>query len=185
LFPSTRHADPRLTLAQRLDRLNDTLQSLGQRLKESIAEAVSSAVSGAVRDALCGLLGTLNEPDRFDDRPWHQDLDEPSWRNPDRPLWADNEEFVPRDRPSRSCRRQVPSRWSEALGVAVQAGVCWLRHQPRRRPVLTAVVVALAAGLTALLAGPAVGAGAGVLASTAGLLLTADAIDPALDEPSD
>ena len=50
-----------------------------------------------------------------------------------------------------------------------------------RRPVLTAVVVAVAAGITALLAGPAVGAGAGVLASTASLLLTADALGPPAD----
>jgi len=167
-------------LAQRLDRLSDTLQSLGQRLKESIAEAVSSAVSGAVRDAVCGLLGTLNEPDRFDDRPWHQDPDEPSWRNPGRPLWAEDEDFMPAARHPLTTRRYTSSRWSEALGVGLQAGLCWLRHQPRRRPLLTTVLVAAAAGLTALFAGPAVVAGASVLASTAGLLLTADVLSPDL-----
>ena len=43
---------------------------------------------------------------------------------------------------------------------------------------LTALAVAVAAGLAALVAGPVVGAGAGVLASTAGLLLSAEALGP-------
>jgi hypothetical protein len=41
--------------------------------------------------------------------------------------------------------------------------------------VLTTVAVGLAAGVTGYVAGPAVAAGVGVLASVASLLLTADA----------
>jgi hypothetical protein len=186
LFASPRSTDQPLTLGERLDRLNNTLQSLTHQLKDAIASAISSAVAGAVRDAVRSLLGPGDEPAEFRERPY-RDWEEPAypdWDRPDRPLWHEDQDN-PHDRRLESApRRGIRSRWSEALGVAVQAGLCWLRHQPRRRPVLTAVVVAVAAGLTALLAGPAVGAGAGVLASTAGLLLTADAIDPALDRPA-
>jgi hypothetical protein len=180
LFASPRPADSPRTLGERLDRLNNTLQALAQQLKEAIAGAVSAAVAGAVRDAVRSLLGPADEPAEFRDRPYRDwDPTYSDWDRPDRPLWHEDQDD-PHDRRLEPASRQgIRSRWSEALGVAVQAGLCWLRHQPRRRPVLTAVVVALAAGLTALLAGPAVGAGAGVLASTAGLLLTADAIDPA------
>jgi len=161
LFPSTRHADPPLTIGERLDRLNNTLQALGQQLKDAIASAISSAVAGAVRDAVRSLLGPADEPAEFRDRRY-RDWEEPTdldWDRPDRPLWQEDQDYPP-DRRLGSTPRHAPrSRWSEALGVALQAGLCWLRHQPRRRPVLTAVVVAVAAGLTALLAGPAVGAG--------------------------
>lgn len=187
MFPSTRSTDPPLTIGERLDRLNNTLQALGQQLKDAIAGAISSAVAGAVRDAVRGLLGPADEPADYRDRPY-RDWEEPAypdWDRPDRPLWHEDPDYPHDRRPEPVSRRGPRSRWSEALGVAVQAGLGWLRHQPRPRPVLTAVVVALAAGLTALLAGPAVGAGAGVLASTAGLLLTADAIDPPRDQPPD
>jgi len=186
MFPAHSHTDPPLTIGERLDRLNNTLQSLGQQLKDAIASAISTAVAGAVRDAIRSLLGPADESADFRDRSY-RDWEKPAypdWDRPDRPLWHEDQDD-PHDRRLESAPRQgTRSRWSEALGVAVQAGLCWLRHQPRRRPVLTAVVVALAAGLTALLAGPAVGACAGVVASTAGLLLTADAIDPALDQPA-
>jgi len=187
MFPAHSHTDPPLTIGERLDRLNNTLQSLGQQLKDAIASAISTAVGGAVRDAVRSLLGPGDEPADFRDRPY-RDWEEPAysdWDRPDRPLWHEDQDDLRERRLESAPRRGTRSRWSEALGVAVQAGLCWLRHQPRRRPVLTAVVVAVAAGLTALLAGPAVGAGAGVLASTAGLLLTADAIDPSPDRPAD
>jgi len=185
LFASLRPGDRRPTLAERLDRLNDTLQSLGQRLKEAFAEAVGAAVAGAVRDAVQGLLGATDQPGRFNDPLWPHERDEPTWHAPGGPLWAEDEDFVPVSGREPALRRQhMNSGWSEALHVALRAGLYWLRHQPRRRPVLTAVVVAVAAGLTALLAGPAVGAGAGVLASTAGLLLTAEALGPARKCPA-
>jgi hypothetical protein len=187
LFASPRPADQRLTLGERLDRLNNTLQSLAQQLKDAIAGAISSAVAGAVRDAVHSLLGPADKPAEFRDRPYRdwEDHTYSDWDRPDRPLWHEDHDDLRERRLESAPRRGISSRWSEALGVAVQAGLCWLRHQPRRRPVLTAVVVAVAAGLTALLAGPAVGAGTGVLASTAGLLLTADAIDPAPESSAD
>jgi hypothetical protein len=178
MFRSHTHADPPLTLAERLERLNDSLQSLGQQLREAVASAIGSAVAGAVRDAIRGLLAPDDPATHFEDRRPYQERYEPvyrGWDDPNGPGWYE-EDYPLADRPEPARRPQGSGRWSNALGVALQAGLCWLRHQPRRRPVLTAVLVAVAAGMAALLAGPAVGAGAGVLASAAGLLLTADAL---------
>ena len=57
----------------------------------------------------------------------------------------------------------------------MRAWLWFLRRQPRRRPVLATLAVTLVAGVAGFVAGPALAAGAGVLASVAGLLLTADA----------
>jgi hypothetical protein len=63
----------------------------------------------------------------------------------------------------------------------LQAALWFLKRQPRRRPVLTTLAVTLAAGVTGFVAGPVLAAGAGVLASVAGLLLTADAYQSAAE----
>jgi hypothetical protein len=47
--------------------------------------------------------------------------------------------------------------------------------------VLTTLAVALAAGITGFVAGPALAAGAGVLASVAGLMFTANASQSAAE----
>jgi hypothetical protein len=57
----------------------------------------------------------------------------------------------------------------------LQAGLWFLKRYPRQRPFLTTVCVTLAAGVTGFVAGPVFAAGAGVLASVAGLMLTAEA----------
>lgn len=88
LHSSPARADPPLTLAERLDRLNDTLQSLGQQLKDSIASAIGSTVAAAVRDGLRGLLGSEEEPDHPQERYSPDDAEEPGWGPPDRPLWV-------------------------------------------------------------------------------------------------
>jgi hypothetical protein len=186
MFRTPTHANPPMTLAERLDRLNDSLQSLGQQLREAVASAISTAVAGAVRDAIRGLLAPDEQPNDFQERPYQEryEPDYRGWDAPDRPGWYGEEDYPPADRPEPTRRPEGSGRWSSALGVALQAGLCWLRHQPRRRPVLTAVLVAVAAGVAALLAGPAVGAGAGVLVSAAGLLLTADALSTPPEQPA-
>jgi hypothetical protein len=180
MFRSQSRADPPLTLAERLDRLNNSLQSLAQQVKDAVASAIGTAVAGAVRDGVRGLLGAAQEHDPYEDRPaWRREPNDSPLRDPDQPSWDDPEDdYPPLDRREPASRHQSADRWSNALSVALQAGLTWLRHQPRRRPVLTAIAVALPAGLAALVAGPVVGASAGVLASTAGLLLSADALGP-------
>jgi hypothetical protein len=151
MYRALSHADPPLTLAERLDRLNDTLQSLAHRLKESIAEAVGSAVAGAVRDGVRHLLGGAAAPAHLDHRPYFEEPQAPGWHDSAVPMWADQDDVGLLRRPQLP-GRPTRGRWLEALGVALQAGLCWLGHQPRRSPALTVVTVAVATGVAALLA---------------------------------
>jgi hypothetical protein len=194
-------ADPPRTLAERLSRLNDNLQALGERLKTSIAALVGDAIGDAVRAAVRNLLGTRETPalaagfrdDRDYREPYRPRDDREALHRSDhrdadaRDPWGDDERRWPEedDYPSRweseERPQDRPKRWHNALGAAAQSALWWLRYQPRNRPVLTTLAVALAAGITGFVAGPALAAGAGVLASVAGLMLTANATQSAAE----
>src|SRR5262245_17809310 len=161
-------------LASRLRRLNDELQSLAGRLKEAIAGAVAGAAASAVRDALRTLLGApVSPPRRGPPREAEDGLyDDGGWEELDEGLWPDDEER-PELSPPRG-RDGAAGAGTAMLRAAVGAGLCWLRTLPGRRPALAAVLLGAACG-AALAAGPAAAACAGIVASAAGLLLTADA----------
>jgi hypothetical protein len=198
-------ADPPRSLAERLSRLNDNLQALGERLKTSIAALVGDAIGDAVRAAVRNLLGNREAPalaasfrdDRNYRKPYRPRDDQDQFHRSDyrdadaRDPWGEDERRWPEedDCPSRwetdERRQDRPRRWHNALGAAAQSALWWLRYQPRNRPVLTTLAVALAAGITGFVAGPALAAGAGVLASVAGLLLTANASQSAAEIASD
>jgi hypothetical protein len=167
------HADPPRTLGERLAELNDNLHSLSVRLKDAIAHTVSTAVGDAIRDALRNILGRSDSTPR--DQGFHQTIgQDPSlWEDSESPRWHDEEDLFPRHQDRHHQRKKTSTRWGNALGMALQTGLWWMRQQPRRRPVLTTTVVAVAAGVTAFLAGPTLAAGVGVLASAASLFMTA------------
>ena len=176
--------DPPRTLAERLSRLNDNLQSLGERLKASIAALLGDTVADAVRDALRGLLGGKEEfvdpyRERGDrhDRDYYGGREDDPWGDEDR-RWREEGDYSTAPR-TPAASGGAGSRWRVAASAALQAALWFLKRQPRRRPVLTTVCVTLAAGATAFVAGSLLAAGAGVLASVAGLLLTADAYQSA------
>lgn len=131
-------------------------------------------------DAVRRLLGGTEAPadpyldrrDRHGPAPYRDRADDP-WGEEDR-RWEDEEDFTPHPETAER-RNDAASRWRNALSAAFQAALWFLKRQPRRRPVLTTLAVTLAAGVTGFVAGPAVAAGAGVLVSVAGLLVTADA----------
>jgi len=175
-----RQADPPRTLAERLQQLNDNLQSLGGRLKEAIASAVSTAVAQAIHDVVRNLLGPGEVPaldHHYDPR------DDRRWDNEEDPRWTDEQDYYPSHHqpPVQNHRAHGPNRWRDALGMAVQTALWWIRQEPRRRTVLTTAAVAVAAGITAFIAGPVFGAGVGVLASAASLLVTANSASTASD----
>jgi hypothetical protein len=92
--------DPPRTLAERLSRLNDSLQSLGERLKASIAGFLGDTIADAVRDSVRGLLGGREEShDPYRDRRDHhspgyyQEGEDDPWGDEDRG-WRE-EEFAP------------------------------------------------------------------------------------------
>jgi hypothetical protein len=178
--------DPPRTLTERLTRLNENLRTLGERLKSFIAGVVGEAIADAVRDSVRHLLGgeeALADPyrdqrevyPRGHSRDDSYDRVNDPWDEEDR-RWAEDEaeSYSPaREKPVP--RTNTRRRWRSAVSAAVQTCLWFLKGQPRRRPVLTTLVVTLVAGITGFVAGPVLAAGAGVLASVAGLLLTADA----------
>jgi hypothetical protein len=172
--------DPQRTLSERLEQLNENLHALSLRLKDAIASAVSTAVGDAIRDAVRRLLGRKNA------LPWNQQFDQVPrdeaglWNDFDESSWDVEDDFPAREQePFQPSRKPRPNRWGNALGMAMQTAIWWMWQQPHRRPVLTTTVVAVAAGVTAFLAGPALTAGVGVLASTAGLLMTTNTVKSA------
>lgn len=176
---------PPLTLAERLEQLNDNLQEMGDRLKEAIAAAIGTTVADAVRDTVHNLLGG-------EDRglPQHRDSWEDdnyrggrrAWDEPDDP-WREPDPYDPQPlRRSVSPRRVGSNRWGQALTAALQTSLWWLREQKSRRPVLATSAVALAAGVTAFFYGPALAAGVGVLASVVSLVLTTEGARSATEQ---
>jgi hypothetical protein len=169
------HADPPRTLGDRLAQLNDHLHALSIRLKDAIAQAFSNAVGDAIRAAIRNLLGRTDSP--ATDHSFHHEREPQAgfWHDAEESPWHEEADFLPRPQEAFEQHNKCsPGRWSNALVMAVQTALWWLRQQPGRRPVLTTTVVAVAAGVTAFLAGPALAAGVGVLASAASLFLTAN-----------
>jgi hypothetical protein len=193
MHPSYEGLDPPRTLVERLSRLKDDLQFLGDRLKASIASLVGDAVAETARDSIRKLLGGKETPpvDRFHDpsnNPGHftrrdyrdcrAERDD-AWNEDDR--WSEDGEFPPPSRKTAATGGDVPRRWRNALTAALQTALWFIKQQPRRRPMLTTVCVTLVAGVAGLVAGPLLAAGAGVAAWVAGLLLTTEASQSAAE----
>jgi hypothetical protein len=137
-----------------------------------------------VRDSVRGLLGgkeALQDPyrDRSDHHApgYYGEREDDPWGDEDR-RWREEEDYAPA-RQAPAARSGAGLRWRNAVGTALQAALWFLKRQPSRRPVLTTLAVTLVAGVTGFVAGPLLAAGAGVLSSVAGLLLTADAYQSA------
>ncbi len=171
---------PPLTLAERLEQLNSNLESLGDQLKEAIAKTIGTTVAEAVRDAVRGLLGEQEIPESYNSNDWRDDRR--SWHEIDNDPWMDQDRFEEDYQRRHSITNQTTNkRLRNAIGAAVQTSVWWLKQQKTKRPVLTTSMVALAAGVTAFFYGPAVAAGVGLLASVAGLVLTAESASSAIE----
>jgi hypothetical protein len=179
------HVEPPRTLTERLHQLNDQLRSLGERLKASIAGLIGEAVADAVREAVRRLLGGRQMPPegpfceqrnpygRSDHRDYRDDRMDDPWNEDDGRWSGDNDEgSIPV--PSTADADNPANRWRNAMRAGLQSLLFIIKHLPCRRPVVTAVCVTLAAGVTGFVAGPVLAAGAGVLASVAGLVLTAE-----------
>jgi len=168
-------SDPPRTLAQRIEKLNDNLEILRSQLKDEIAKAVSVAVADAVRDAVRSLLGR-------DTRMLTQDptpdglLEDRRWNEPEEKedLWQEEQDVEPEEDFLVPHPTENTNRWQQALRTALSTGLWWLKRQSSSRPILTTALVAVAGGVTALLAGPAIAASAVALVSAASLVMTAE-----------
>jgi hypothetical protein len=198
-----------LTLKERLRRLNDSLATLGRRLHDSVATVVGSAVAEAVRDGVRRLLDQVNptpvlkddpprreylrrgdpfDDDRFDNGDYYREpggwprgqSNEFAEDQNEGGLWSDRYESEP-ELPSREpeAENRPVNRLEYAVTTAVAAGSWWMQQHKLRRPVLTTLAVAVAAGIAAFFAGPAAAVGLGVLSAVGGMVLTADALSTA------
>jgi len=178
--PPTRPESPTI-LTRHLKQLNQQLRELTNQLKHDIAVTVGETEASAVKSFLRRLLDVRESTHPFhpvrDTNPTH----EMPFRDSEFPMqaWSRDSDAWPNDveeEPFETPPPAPPSFLKKALTTGVQAGLWWLRQQPRRRPILsTLLVAALAAGGT-LLAGPTLGAGLAVMGSLAGLIISGSAV---------
>jgi hypothetical protein len=155
-------------LADRLERLRQTLEELITRVHEAVAQAVSQAVSAAVRDAILAVLRAATNCPGLPTPPWtppkcyHSAWSEgresssnvSTYADPSAGWWteeeADDDEV---DRPEPIGVEPPPSRWRCALALGCRATGWSLRRWPGRRPLLAAVVVGAACAAVAYATG--------------------------------
>ena len=169
------------SLLQNLQSLNQQLLDLTNQLKHDIAVAVGETIASTVRSFLRRLLDA-SEPSRptFPTREEssHRDMPYGHSEHPvlrsrqERDAWLNDEEDEPFENPAPAA---PPSFMKKALATGVQAGLWWLRQQPRHRPFLSTLAVAALAGGGTLLAGPTLGAGLAVMGSLAGMIVSGSA----------
>jgi hypothetical protein len=178
----------RRALAERLRRLHRAFGTLGAEVRGSVARILAQAVAEAVQAAALAVLGGTERPSHT---PGHfgppRDNRLPLWQEPRGPSWSDRDfreeegdrlsrwapqdswrPEVEEDEPEPSC--QPPNQeWRRALAAGFQAASWWLRVRGHLGA-LAALGVGLLAALAAWLFGPAVVDGAGLVASSVGLL---------------
>jgi hypothetical protein len=158
----------RRALAERLERLRQTLEELLERVHEAVAQAVGQAVSAAVRDAILAVLraatarAALRTPSWLPPKCYHSAWSEgrePSssagaYGDPSAGWWNDDEpEDDDVDRPEPGGVEPPPSRWRCALALGCRATAWLLRRWPGRRPLLAAMGVGAACAAVAFAVG--------------------------------
>ena len=170
-------APARRLLSAHLDRLRQTLDSLGQQLRDALARAVAQTVESAVREAV---HTALDAPP-----PDHRVTGHTSWlprRNPalweeaeDRTLddlddrWPDEEDELHRPAPTPQGEPRS-ARCARALAVGCQAAAWWFCRQAGRCSTVAALGVGVAATSVAY------AAGSGLAVPSLGLLTLAGAV---------
>src|SRR2546423_1580426 len=150
-------------LLDRLDRLQETLQTIGQRLRDSIAQVVGTQVGEAVRDALEGVLHGRQPQDRALD---HHSYRPDPYRERDHlydareenGFWHDPERHTPEpmlqpERIPEPTPEPRPSRWKALLVGAVELATWWLRRGPQRPSLKKLLGAGAVVGLVTLVAG--------------------------------
>jgi hypothetical protein len=158
----------RRALAERLERLRQTLEELITRVHEAVAQAVGQAVAAAVRDTILAVLRAATNRPGLPSPPWttprcyHSAW--PEGREPSSSVrtygdssagwWTDEEaQDDDVDRPEPGGVGPPPSRWRSALALGCRASAWLLRRWPGRRPLLAAAGVGAACALAAYAAG--------------------------------
>jgi hypothetical protein len=169
----------RRCVAERLERLLTTVESLGQRLREALAQVLGQAIGDAIQDAIShALVGAAPAPARYEDPyyapEYYRDQQDYGREEEYEQRWEESRYTDQRHEPEVSAPEESLSRWHTAILAGLQAMALWLGERPGRRALLTALGVGATTGLLAYLAGPVFGAGAAVLSTVVSLLALAD-----------
>jgi hypothetical protein len=172
-------------LADRLERLRQTLEELITRVHEAVAQAVGQAVSAAVRDAILAVLraATIRPglptpswlPPKCYKSAWSEGREllssASTYTDPSEGWWSDDEpEDDEMERPHPSGVEPPPSRWRCALALGYRASAWLLCRRPGRRPLLTAMGVGAACVVVAYAVGAGVAHATLCWATLAGVL---------------
>jgi len=174
MFPSRawlRHAGR--FLAERLDRLRATLDTLRERLRAAVCEAIGQTVAGAVHDAVHAVLGATTS---HEERPSHYylapDASRPWWRDPEERPWADDrehwyagEEEEPSPKSPPAPPQPAPTRLRVALVVGCELAAWWLRRWTGRCSLLAALTIGLLSATFSHVTDPGIAAGIGLVGS--------------------
>jgi hypothetical protein len=168
-------------VAERLDRLGQTLELLGERLREAIAETVARAAADAARDAVLALMSDQpaypsrvlwpqRDPYRDDRHPNNESRCYPD-EYPDELVREEYDRYEPAALPTSTERRR---RWGRALAVGFQVAAGLLSRRPGRFMMTTALGVGLVSALTVYVGGPLAVAAAALVGSAFGLAALSD-----------
>lgn len=147
-------------LAERLDRLQQTLETFCQRVREGVAAVIGGHIGDAVRDALHAALRIPHECRRDPlDPPLDDRFDSPDGKNYEVPYeeptayWRVPEPIRP---PMGPPEPRPPSRWRTLLTGGLHAAGWWLHQRLTQRPRQATLGLAAVAGVVAVawLAGP-------------------------------
>jgi hypothetical protein len=149
-------------ILDRLERLQETLQNLGQRLRASIAQIIGTQIGDAIQEAMESLLHA--QPiDRYPERRQYAE------RRPDERgygyephesgFWDDHEPepeetFQPDPQPAPEIRA---SRWKSLLTGMVQLASWWWQRGPKRPSLKKLAIMGATIAITSLVAGPIAG----------------------------
>ncbi len=147
-------------LSDRLERLHDALENLGQRLREGIAHLVGGHIGDAVRDALASALQHKLPSRPHDAYSAHNVAGEPHGFHDDSDMrqdfWREREYEPPPPAPEPKAELK-PRRWQPLLAGGMQLASWCLQHRPKPRTLKRMVGIGAVAGLITLLAGPLIG----------------------------
>ena len=168
----------RRLLSAHLDRLRQTLDSLGQQLRDALARAVAQTVESAVREAVHTALDAPLPDHRLTSRSaWLPKGNPALWEEPeDRTLddlddrWPDDEEDLRRPTSRVPPTEPRSARCARALAVGCQAAAWWFCRQAGRCSTVAALGVGVAATSVAY------AAGSGLAVPSLGLLTLASAV---------
>jgi len=170
------------SLADRLDRLRVTFDTLRERVRAAVSEAVGQTIASAVHEAVHAVLGEVDAAQEGSPRFHHPS---PSWwREPDNPSWSDHqdawrepaEEYESATDAASSPLLSQPAQLRQALVVGCESAALWLRSWTGRFPLASGLIVGVASAALAHVGGPLATASIGLIGSFLGLTSISKAI---------